>query len=160
MLKLSVNLMRLLYLLQPPSGGRVLKQSTMGSVRYFKYQPPSGGCVLKPNSGPIANMEAPPAAFRRLCVETLTGYTPKIIGAQPPSGGCVLKRDLMPLIKPSIIQPPSGGCVLKRLPSLRLSHRASSAAFRRLCVETKMLPFLCRNTLQLPSGGCVLKLII
>ena len=34
---------------------------------------------------------APPAAFRRLCVETKETVYMKVIHDQPPSGGCVLK---------------------------------------------------------------------
>ena len=33
-------------------------------------QPPSGGCVLKPLGAVVAVVEAEPAAFGRLCVET------------------------------------------------------------------------------------------
>ena len=32
-----------------------------------------------------------PAAFRRLCVETPVGSTVMKVAVQPPSGGCVLK---------------------------------------------------------------------
>ena len=36
----------------------------------------------------------PPAAFRRLCVETTVGEIVNFLAiAQPPSGGCVLKHD-------------------------------------------------------------------
>ncbi|EIG30436.1 hypothetical protein HMPREF1051_1267 [Neisseria sicca VK64] len=33
-------------------------------------QPPSGGCVLKPSLCVVPLLLIPPAAFRRLCVET------------------------------------------------------------------------------------------
>ena len=57
-----------------------------------------------------------PAAFRRLCVETMLPVPPVTSGrSQPPSGGCVLKLDLL------------------HLPQ-RHGH---PAAFRRLCVETE-----------------------
>ena len=35
-----------------------------------KIQPPSGGCVLKQPGAVVAVVEAEPAAFGRLCVET------------------------------------------------------------------------------------------
>ena len=56
-------------------------------------QPPSGGCVLKQIDDNKYGHDYEPAAFRRLCVETLTNETP-LFGhvTQPPSGGCVLKH--------------------------------------------------------------------
>ena len=57
---------------------------------------------------------ASPAAFGRLCVETVVVIDEaQNIFPQPPSGGCVLKQyhDNLPLNYES--QPPSGGCVLK-----------------------------------------------
>ena len=58
-----------------------------------------------------------PAAFGRLCVETVTEpYTPA--GSdQPPSGGCVLKQNIQGTI----------------------SRRIKPAAFGRLCVETSTI---------------------
>ena len=56
---------------QPPSGGCVLKLFLRVLLFGLGTQPPSGGCVLK-LSGKIRNLsERKPAAFRRLCVETL-----------------------------------------------------------------------------------------
>jgi len=54
-------------------------------------QPPSGGCVLKLIIKQNVVKQVLPAAFRRLCVETMQDVTTKLNGAQPPSGGCVLK---------------------------------------------------------------------
>ena len=60
-------------------------------------QPPLGGCVLKPKPTAANRPERYPAAFRRLCVETVTSRDFKT-GAitQPPLGGCVLKPPLCP----------------------------------------------------------------
>ena len=55
-----------------------------------------------------------PAAFRRLCVETI----------KTPAG------------VPTHDQPPSGGCVLKPSAAGGWDIPAGPAAFRRLCVET------------------------
>ena len=143
-------------------------------------QPPSGGCVLKRDISISCCRGHNPAAFRRLCVETqiLPVYNGR--GIQPPSGGCVLKPSRLSLRVLEIIQPPSGGCVLKPRPRLSLLCRLYPAAFRRLCVETKWTKKatsapppaafrrLCvetgcpNNSLkkkgnQPPSGGCVLK---
>ena len=54
-------------------------------------QPPSGGCVLK-RRGFGGAAGAASAAFRRLCVETAGSAALPPAGGQPPSGGCVLKR--------------------------------------------------------------------
>ena len=56
---------------QPPSGGCVLKQQSQTSFSSCQNQPPSGGCVLKPDIGGSVEVTKNPAAFGRLCVETL-----------------------------------------------------------------------------------------
>ena len=56
---------------QPPSGGCVLKQPVLDDVRFFLVQPPSGGCVLKHGITVKGYKPNKPAAFRRLCVETI-----------------------------------------------------------------------------------------
>ena len=38
-------------------------------------------------------LEMPPAAFRRLCIETVLVIIGRVAKMQPPSGGCVLKQD-------------------------------------------------------------------
>ena len=56
-----------------------------------------------------------PAAFGRLCVETIkTADIVAVLRNQPPSGGCVLKQSQMPRNLRNPPQPPSGGCVLKQ----------------------------------------------
>ena len=142
-------------------------------------QPPSGGCVLKPRHAPRCRTCRQPAAFGRLCVETLqltlNGAPPR-----PAAFGrlCVETTHLLPHLV-YILQPPSGGCVLKLKTFVKISGRLKPAAFGRLCVETflttKPLQWLnpaafgrlCVETLRLlkyleqksqpPSGGCVLK---
>ena len=64
-----------------------------------------------------------PAAFRRLCVETVEIIAQIFFRHQPPSGGCVLKRFV-----------PLGTTLLD-----------SPAAFRRLCVETLLPMFFSRE---------------
>ena len=54
---------------QPPSGGCVLKLCFAGKAT-SRDQPPSGGCVLKLRPVLSKKLLIPPAAFRRLCVET------------------------------------------------------------------------------------------
>ena len=102
-----------------------------------------------------------PAAFGRLCVETIGLIRLTLIRLQPPSGGCVLKLITKPLLLISFlpaafgrlcvetsalpisahaaIQPPSGGCVLKRVESQNTRKILLPAAFGRLCVETRRI---------------------
>ena len=56
---------------QPPSGGCVLKLLVIVESMIRQSQPPSGGCVLKPPPPPPPPADELPAAFRRLCVETI-----------------------------------------------------------------------------------------
>ena len=56
---------------QPPSGGCVLKQAVRMAEAVKAVQPPSGGCVLKLQSLCVSYCEQHPAAFGRLCVETV-----------------------------------------------------------------------------------------
>ena len=125
------------WIFQPPSGGCVLKLRLICIGRTRFYQPPSGGCVLKLYGQVYIGGQNDPAAFRRLCVETLalkpafgainlpaafrrlcveTSVLPCSAASttQPPSGGCVLKHDLISRATSTLPQPPSGGCVLKR----------------------------------------------
>ena len=70
MLKLEQCLYRTEYQGQPPLGGCVLKLLQLKGRGFLVNQPPLGGCVLKPLGAVVAVVEAEPAAFRRLCVET------------------------------------------------------------------------------------------
>ena len=58
--------------------------------------------------------------------------------AQPPSGGCVLKPYSILVNPDHVVQPPSGGCVLKLVRWVVCVAVQAPAAFRRLCVETKL----------------------
>ena len=79
-------------------------------------QPPSGGCVLKLRLNAGNGLNCEPAAFGRLCVETLIwNIWATLPSSQPPSGGCVLKQSCINLAIQLPCQPPSGGCVLKPL---------------------------------------------
>ena len=63
---------------------------------------------------PFRQPETRPAAFGRLCVETLAlNLPPEGALRQPPSGGCVLKQANQARHRLRANQPPSGGCVLK-----------------------------------------------
>ena len=121
-------------------------------------QPPSGGCVLKHVSRPndqqmempaafrrlcVETMPVgekilipPPAAFRRLCVETVT--TPKLNVKLPPAAFRRLCVETIAVTGKEdwLNQPPSGGCVLKPYYGALPVKVRIPAAFRRLCVET------------------------
>ena len=123
-----------------------------------------------------------PAAFRRLCVETINSLRRMNAIFQPPSGGCVLKHH-QALWHEEIRRPAAFRrlCV-ETFFGVNVDVFHDPAAFRRLCVETAMsecfrpLEYpaafrrLCVETepavqnriagFQPPSGGCVLKLLL
>ena len=123
---------------QPPSGGCVLKQCLGCGGLGIDSQPPSGGCVLKLIVEPNIPPRDKPAAFRRLCVETVLVHQIQFNRTfQPPSGGCVLKLIAASNSSNVFPQPPSGGCVLKQPFRIGWKRKIHPAAFRRLCVETR-----------------------
>ena len=70
----------------------MLKQTLLRRRVGADFQPPLGGCVLKPQNDQDIGTLKPPAAFRRLCVETkLSPALDTLKINQPPLGGCVLK---------------------------------------------------------------------
>ena len=93
-------------------------------------QPPSGGCVLKPIGGIYCADFLHPAAFGRLCVETVFLILVWKKPFQPPSGGCVLKLILDTRYYLGFSQPPSGGCVLKPTPSDKIPLRITASRLR------------------------------
>ena len=122
---------------QPPSGGCVLKQNDSDITPEIAHQPPSGGCVLKHRCLHRVRLFVVPAAFGRLCIETIRQFLNR--SAMPPAAfgrlcvettncklGCFFWKN----------QPPSGGCVLKRKNNADKSGDRHPAAFGRLCVET------------------------
>ena len=57
-------------LMQPPSGGCVLKLNSFIHYKIPFWQPPSGGCVLQHQMVLKNKARKQAAAFGRLCVET------------------------------------------------------------------------------------------
>ena len=80
----------------------------------FIDQPPSGGCVLKPDKSLGLEGAALPAAFGRLCVET------------------ILDRHGLAPLRPAAF----GRLCVETLNSSWAFFKAWPAAFGRLCVET------------------------
>ena len=64
--------------------------------------------------------------------------SPASVCTQPPLGGCVLKHAQFFGCGAHGFQPPLGGCVLKQAICRRRERALYSAAFRRLCVETRV----------------------
>ena len=106
---------------QPPSGGCVLKLPQPLPSGERKNQPPSGGCVLKPCLKRFIAFGSIPAAFGRLCVETLNALS--LIRCRVPAafGRLCVETSQRWQVEPT------------RIP----------AAFGRLCVET-LRRSLCR----------------
>ena len=98
-------------------------------------QPPSGGCVLKLHSFVECLPHSRPAAFGRLCVETVSAPSSSLPHWPAAFGRLCVETQ---------------GC--RTMP-----HRPSPAAFGRLCVETVMDNNSVAMPPQPPSGGCVLK---
>ena len=122
-------------------------------------QPPSGGCVLKRSSGISHIFCSRPAAFRRLCVETI--FHPPIKPNEYPAAFRRLCVETPYWLRSSVSSLPAAFrrlCV-ETLPLLRRAIQEYPAAFRRLCVETNaFFSFSLSTPSQPPSGGCVLKL--
>ena len=120
-------------------------------------QPPLGGCVLKQNQYIDKYLPKKPAAFRRLCVETLP-YA-RVFVCVKPAAFRRLCVETMPyaILYGHQAQPPLGGCVLKRHLHPSTAPSLKPAAFRRLCVETCSEPSSLIAAKQPPLGGCVLK---
>ena len=78
-------------------------------------QPPSGGCVLKQFLKGIKEALPHPAAFRRLCVETLTKARRMYKWWAPAAFRRLCVETIRSKLqkKNGTTQPPSGGCVLK-----------------------------------------------
>ena len=123
--------------IQPPLGGCVLKQNRCRLYHRKWNQPPLGGCVLKLLSHVQSQIGGIPAAFRRLCVETIL-TKPKRPKQQPAAFRrlCVETSLLTQSRSFNHPQPPLGGCVLKQYDGESVVGVYSPAAFRRLCVET------------------------
>ena len=168
-LKPSTKMGRSLKSFQPPSGGCVLKHTILHIAIHLSYQPPSGGCVLKLLNPVRLHKQTMPAAFGRLCVETMNWRTFISRAAQPPSGGCVLKQGLVGGAG-GLAFPAAFGrlCVETNGAGFRGLPRPP-AAFGRLCVETGnertiFSPFkpaafgrLCVETVRnASSAGCVI----
>ena len=137
----------------------MLKRFRQPPSRRISPQPPSGGCVLKLGNVDATIIYTPPAAFGRLCVETLA-LLPLFFLILPAAFGrlCVETACWFTGTRFLPFQPPSGGCVLKQIQCGLQKQPAFPAAFGRLCVETLKLKIMAlRFSAQPPSGGCVLK---
>ena len=78
-----------------------------------------------------------PAAFGRLCVETLSTFFAKSDTAtQPPSGGCVLKPFVQTAYLSDIDPAAFGRLCVETSHKNRQTRCKAPAAFGRLCVET------------------------
>ena len=143
---------------QPPSGGCVLKRIIYNAVAVTNFQPPSGGCVLKLGSQTPEPLRGRPAAFGRLCVETIVLFLPNFVPSPAAFGRLCVETRVIRADRPKGRQPPSGGCVLKQGDPQELVQTLKPAAFGRLCVETRVLCWRIITQAQPPSGGCVLKL--
>ena len=145
--------------IQPPSGGCVLKPVTARWFDSWLSQPPSGGCVLKPQITVADVFEAQPAAFRRLCVETVRVRT-SVYASKPAAFRrlCVETRSTVSTRTQATAPAAFRRLCVETTSYLEYSTNGHPAAFRRLCVETVILAVTPKGLrAQPPSGGCVLK---
>ena len=117
----------------------MLKLNGLETDNFQFFQPPSGGCVLKQRDSPTDRNRHKPAAFGRLCVETINPPS-KYSDRLPAAFGrlCVETLTVSVWFGRGEFQPPSGGCVLKPVYKRHDNLSEYPAAFGRLCVETKM----------------------
>ena len=114
-------------------------------------------CVETP-SGWLKTSSSCPAAFRRLCVETAA-----ISDAAGKVGDpAAFRRLCVETLNPALVVTTALPAAFRRLcvetpPPSPLPLPPAPAAFRRLCVETAGGWAACRGVAQPPSGGCVLK---
>ena len=92
----------------------MLKLGLPFNILSYAIQPPSGGCVLKRKQYQQWLEYIGPAAFRRLCVETMLAVSPP-----PPLEPAAFRRLCVETISEQF-----------------LAEEGGPAAFRRLCVET------------------------
>ena len=121
------------------------------------HQPPSGGCVLKPFVQMAGRVVSQPAAFRRLCVETLLEQL--WLRNALPAAFRRLCVETLSAITEELREAPAAFRRLCVETNCHAINRLISlpAAFRRLCVETLHRRNYRRTPPQPPSGGCVLK---
>ena len=98
-----------------------------------------------------------PAAFGRLCVETIANRRYSFRRHPAAFGRLCVETDVLSDEVEVWPQPPSGGCVLKPEDAVVGVSQGWPAAFGRLCVETGGGGMNSKNDYQPPSGGCVLK---
>ena len=99
-----------------------------------------------------------PAAFRRLCVETIPAAGSGVCECgQPPSGGCVLKHWKIQQKSLISFQPPSGGCVLKPCLYQVIGDDSNQPPSGGCVLKHHWITSQQRSPSQPPSGGCVLK---
>ena len=127
-------------MVQPPSGGCVLKLAIFFLLSTLKKQPPSGGCVLKPQQDRIWWYFAQAATFGWLCVETLALWY-AIANAKAATFGWLCVETFRLLYSYWLAtQPPPRGCVLKLWWLVAVIIWVLAAASARLCVETSWNP--------------------
>ena len=117
---------------------------------------------MKLSLGFLFTLNLGPAAFGRLCVETLKSLLIRCWYGEPAAFGrlCVETTAKESQTHRSSENPAAFGrlCVETTERTDRLSI-SPPAAFGRLCVETRLLlPAVLQPRIQPPSGGCVLKL--
>ena len=113
-------------------------------------QPPSGGCVLKLPYTDAAALKSMPAAFGRLCVETLDKVNKMADDGPAAFGRLCVETSLSRTTATETVPPAAFGRLCVETPvSASPLDGVNPAAFGRLCVETTCLIF--EASLSAPS---------
>ena len=106
-------------------------------------QPPSGGCVLKQKYKPLLLTKHNAATFGWLCVETEEEIQSMNEPKQPPSGGCVLKHRPGNTTSHRCAAATFGWLCVETFQIQLLRMGQIAATFGWLCVETPLAFGLC-----------------
>ncbi len=129
-------------MLQPPSGGCVLKQQMVLKNKARKHAAAFGRLCVETANRPSIVRSLIAAAFGRLCVETLRASHRIFVRIAAAFGRlCVETKRCRKRKNHYRQQPPSGGCVLKLSTLTNKFETDDAAAFGRLCVETNCCHF-------------------
>ena len=145
------------YVVQPPSGGCVLK--LLSIVNNYKRwpQPPSGGCVLKLVESVAAFLTDGSHLRVAVCWNFRCFWQIVKLPTQPPSGGCVLKLKIACEDNPNARSHLRVAVCWNIVTEMQSSKDESSHLRVAVCWNGETIVETISVVTQPPSGGCVLK---
>ena len=119
----------------------MLKHVKFGSFAVEGIQPPSGGCVLKHGSLMFLHTNHRPAAFGRLCVETLLSAGGSVLNRPAAFGRLCVETSMQHSLSRENQPAAFGRLCVETSIALRAFSKRVPAAFGRLCVETLTITY-------------------